>query len=273
MRIAILGLGFIGSAWAANLHADGLALRTWNRTPKPSAPGFATDPATAVAGAEVVIIVVADPPAVSAVLDAALSGLASHSVVVQASTISPQSTRDFAQRVRATGAAYLDAPFTGSKPAAEARQTVFYIGGEAADLERARPALAPLSRAILHVGAVGAASALKLAMNVNIALVCQALSESLTLSRAAGLSDETYFAALKLNASRSGVSDLKEPKLRAGDYSPQFSLKHMDKDLRLALEGAEVLSVPHLRHLKALSAQGMAAGWGDEDFSVLMRLM
>ena len=273
MRIAVLGLGIIGTAWVANLHADGQALRTWNRTPKPTAPGFASDPATAVEGAAVVIIVVADPPAVSAVLDAALPALGADCVVVQASTISPEWTVRFAERVRATGAAYLDAPFTGSKPAAEARQTVFYIGGEAADLERARPALAPLSRAILHVGAVGAASALKLAMNVNIALVCQALSESLTLSRAAGLSDETYFAALKLNASRSGVSDLKEPKLRAGDYSPQFSLKHMDKDLRLALEGAEVLSVPHLRHLKALSAQGMAAGWGDEDFSVLMRLM
>lgn len=272
MRIAILGLGIIGTAWAVNLHADGLALRTWNRTPKPSAPGLATDPATAVAGAEVVIIVVADPPAVSAVLDAALPGLASHSVVVQASTISPQSTRDFAQRVRATGAAYLDAPFTGSKPAAEARQTVFYIGGEVADLERARPALAPLSRAILHVGAVGTASALKLAMNVNIALVCAALSESLALARAAGLSDDTYFAALKLNASRSGVSDLKEPKLRVGDFSPQFSLKHMDKDLRLALQGAGDLPLPQLRQVMELYARGMAAGLGEEDFAGLARL-
>ena len=109
-------------------------------------------------------------------------------------------------------------------------------------------------------------------MNVNIALVCQALSESLTLSRAAGLSDETYFVALKLNASRSGVSDLKEPKLRAGDYSPQFSLKHMDKDLRLALEGAAGLPLPQLRQVRELYARGMAAGWGDEDFAVLARL-
>lgn len=226
-----------------------------------------------MAGAEVVIVVVADPPAVEAVLDATLPALAPGAVLVQASAISPEWTRRFAARVRATGAAYLDCPFTGSKLAAEARQTVFYVGGEATDLARARPALEPLSRAILPVGGVGAASALKLAMNVNIALVAEALGESLALARAAGLDDDTYFAALTLNAARSGVSDLKEPKLRAGDYAPQFSLKHMDKDLRLALETAGDLPLPQLRHLKEVYAAAMAAGWGDEDFAVLMRLM
>lgn len=273
MRVAVLGLGIIGSAWAANLAADGHALRTWNRSPKPAAPGMAPDPAAAVAGAEVVIVVVADPPAVDEVLDAALPALAPGAVVVQASTISPDWTRRFAERVRAAGGAYLDAPFTGSKPAAEARQTVFYIGGDAADLGRARPVLERLSRAILQVGPVGAASALKLAMNVNIALVGEALGESLVLARAAGIGDDTYFEALKLNASRSGVSDLKEPKLRAGDFSPQFSLKHMAKDLRLALEGADDLPLPQLRRLKELYDRAMAAGWGDEDFAVLMRLL
>lgn len=273
MRVAVLGLGIIGSAWAVNLQADGHQLRTWNRTPKPSVPGGAPDPAAAVAAAEVVIVVVADPSAVAAVLDAALPALAAGAVVVQCSTISPEWTRRFAERVHAAGGCYLDAPFTGSKLAAEARQTVFYVGGEVADLDRVRPVLSGLSRAILPIGAVGSASALKLAMNVNIALVCEALSESLVMARAAGISDGTYFAALALNVSRSGVSDLKEPKLRAGDFAPQFSLKHMDKDLRLALDGAGSLPLPQLRQLKALYARGMKAGWGDEDFSVLMRLL
>jgi 3-hydroxyisobutyrate dehydrogenase-like beta-hydroxyacid dehydrogenase len=175
--------------------------------------------------------------------------------------------------VQARGAAYLDSPFTGSKPAAEQRQTIFYVGGDPAVLERARPALAPLSKAILHVGAIGAASSLKLAMNVNIALVGQALCESLALARRAGLDDETFFAALKLNASRSAVADLKEPKLRARDWSPQFSVKHMAKDLRLALETAGDLPLAQAREILRAYEAAERQGWGDEDFAGLMRLV
>jgi 3-hydroxyisobutyrate dehydrogenase-like beta-hydroxyacid dehydrogenase len=272
MRIAVLGLGIIGSAWAANLRADGHEVRSWNRTPK-QVPGFVEDPARAATGAEVAIIVVSDPPAVDSVLARILPALAEGQVVVQSSTVDAACNRRCAERVAATGALFLEAPFTGSKLAAEARQTVFYVGGEAATLERARPALAPLSKAIQHVGPLGAAATLKLAMNVNIALVGQALCESLAYARSAGISDAVYFDALRLNASRSGVADLKEPKLRAGDVAAQFSLKHMDKDLRLAAGEAGALPLSLLTKLREVYAEGMRRGWGDDDFSGLMRLL
>jgi 2-hydroxy-3-oxopropionate reductase len=192
-------------------------------------------------------------------------------VVIQSSTVDAACNQRCAERVVATGALFLEAPFTGSKPAAVARQTVFYVGGEAAALERARPALARLAKAILHVGPVGAAASLKLAMNVNIALVAQALCESLALARRAGISDDSFFEALKLNASRSGVSELKEPKLRGREYSPQFSLKHMDKDLRLA--AAQTGASPLLERVRGIYAEGMARGWGDDDFAGLARLL
>jgi 3-hydroxyisobutyrate dehydrogenase-like beta-hydroxyacid dehydrogenase len=271
MRVAILGLGIIGETWARNLIADGVAVRPWNRTPK-DIPGFVADAAAAARDADVVIIVVADPPAVDAVLSRIEPALRSGQVVVQSSTISADWTHRFAARVAARGAAYLDAPFTGSKLAAQARETVYYVGGEADVIERARPVLSRLAKAIVPVGAIGTASSVKLAMNINIALVAGALAESLSFARAAGVSDDVFFAALKLNASRSGVADLKEPKLRSGDFSPQFSLKHMDKDLRLALEGAGSAALPLLRRLKELSDQGMRAGWSDDDFSCLIRL-
>jgi 3-hydroxyisobutyrate dehydrogenase-like beta-hydroxyacid dehydrogenase len=110
-------------------------------------------------------------------------------------------------------------------------------------------------------------------MNVNIAGVAQALCESLALARAAGISDNTYFAALARNASRSGLSDLKEPALRQRDYSPQFSLKHMAKDLRLALETAaeSSLALGQTQRLKETYDRGAAAGWKDDDFIGLMR--
>ena len=273
MNIGVFGLGIIGRIWAENLHRDGDTVRGWNRTAKPALPFYTGDARAVVEKAEVLIIVVADPPAVQAVLDQILPVLRAGKLVIQSSTISPAATLSFAKQVQATGAAFLEAPFTGSKPAAEQRQMVFYAGGDLVVLERARPVLNRLSRAIEHIGPLGSASALKLAMNMNLALMAEALGESLTFARAAGISDGCFFNALKLNVGQSGLATLKEPKLRAGDWSPQFSLKHMGKDLRLALESAGTQPLPQLRALVKLYETGLACGWGDDDFVSLTRLL
>ncbi|HEX4086244.1 MAG TPA: NAD(P)-dependent oxidoreductase [Chthoniobacteraceae bacterium] len=274
MNITVLGLGIIGGAWAKNLIADGHNVRTWNRTPK-DFPNFHPSIQDAVDQAEAIIVVVADPPAVQSVLDQIAPKLGPGKLVIQSSTISAKWTLQFAEQVRKTGAEFLEAPFTGSKLAAEQRKTVYYLGGDAALVEKARPILRTLAGAIMHIGPLGSASSLKLAMNLNIAGIGQTLCESLALCRGAGISDEIYFHALSVNVARSGVSELKEPKLRNHDYSPQFSLKHMGKDLRLALETAAESSLPleQTRSLKALYDRGMAAGWSDDDFIGLMRLL
>jgi 3-hydroxyisobutyrate dehydrogenase-like beta-hydroxyacid dehydrogenase len=271
-RITVVGLGIIGSAWAQNLHADGLTVRGWNRTSK-DYPFYDGNLAKAVTDAELIIIVVADPPAVESLLNVIVPHLKPGQIVAQSSTISASWTKLFAQRIVATGADFLEAPFTGSKPAAEARKTVFYLGGTAELVEKTRPVLARLSAHILHIGAVGTASSLKLAMNLNLALMSEALSESLALARAEGIPDEKFFDALHLNAGRSGFSDLKEPKFRAKDYSPQFSLKHMNKDLRLALETAGRLDLPAANTLKSFYDKGMGSGFGDDDFTGMIRFL
>jgi len=274
MNISVLGLGIIGSAWARNLIADGHAVKCWNRTPK-DFPNFHASIEEAVDHADVILIVVADPPAVQSVLNQIQSKLGPGQLVIQSSTISAHWTRLFAEQVQKTGAWFAEAPFTGSKVAAEQRQTVFYLGGTPELVEKARPILAPISSAILHIGPLGSASSLKLAMNVNIAGVAQTLCESLMLCRRAGISDEIYFNALARNVSHSGVADLKKPKLLQRDYTPQFSLKHMAKDIRLALETAAELALPleQTGRLKNIYDQGMAAGWSDDDFIGLMRLL
>ena len=274
MKIGFLGLGIIGSSWAKNLIADGHEVRCWNRTRK-DFPNFCESIQDAVKDADVVFIVVADPPAVQSILDQIQPMLRAGMLVIQSSTISARWTLRFAAQVQGAGADYLEAPFTGSKLAAAQRQTVYYLGGDAALIERATPILQPISAALMHIGPLGSASTLKLAMNMNIAGVAQSLCESLAFCRAAGISDDVYFGALSRNASRSGVSDLKEPKLRQRDYSAQFSLKHMDKDLRLAMETADELfiSLEQIKHLKAVYDRGMAAGWSDDDFIGLMRLL
>ena len=269
-KVAVLGLGIIGEIWARNLQSDGVSIKTWNRTPK-SFPGFTSDIKEAAQGADFIFIVVADPAAVQSVLTAITPVLQPGQMVIQSSTISAKWSKEFAQQVTARGARFLEAPFTGSKPAAEQRKTVFYVGGSPEDLNLAKPILQKLSTHILHIGSLGQASSLKLAMNINIAMVMEALNESLTFARAAGISDDIYFDALRINGSKSGISDLKEAKLKAADYAPQFSLKHMDKDLRLALEEGSEVRLPQLVALKTIYDEGMKAGKGDLDFSVLMQ--
>ncbi|PTY00763.1 NAD(P)-dependent oxidoreductase [Verrucomicrobia bacterium LW23] len=298
MKVAILGLGIIGAVWARNLMDDGVDVRPWNRT-KRDFPGEKATAAEAVEGADFIVIVVADPPAVQQVLDEIQPVLRAGQTVLQASTISAAWTRTFAAQVQAAGAAFLEAPFTGSKPAAEKRQTVFYIGGDPDVFAACRPLLDHISRAALYVGPLGSASSLKLAMNLNLAQMAQALSESLTLARAEGISDDTYFAALRINVGHSGLAELKEPKLRDADFAPQFSIKHMGKDLRLAAETAAAhpapppgpaaaaaavvagqdaaapapLRLPQLQRLIALYDDAQARGWGDDDFISLVRLI
>ena len=273
MNIGVFGLGIIGSVWANNLHRDGDTVFGWNRTPKPALPFFTPDACKAATQSDLIIIVVADPPAVQQVLDQIRPALRSGQIVVQSSTISPAATRRFAAQVQASGAAFLEAPFTGSKPAAEQRQTVFYTGGDPQVLERARPVLARLSRAIEHIGPLGSASALKLAMNINIAMIAEALCESLAYARAAGIADERYFSTLKLNVGQSGLAALKEPKLRVADFAPQFSLKHMAKDIRLTLDSSGDLALPQTQAVMKLYEAGLARGWGDDDFIGLLRLL
>ena len=195
MNVSVLGLGIIGSAWAKNLIADGHTVRCWNRTPK-DFPNFCASIQEAVSQADVIIVIVADPPAVQSVLKQIQSKLGPGQLVIQSSTISAKWTRLFAEQVRKTGASFLEASFTGSKIAAEQRQTVYYLGGDPEIVEKARPILKPLSKAILHIGPLGSASSLKLAMNLNIAGVAQTLCESLILCRRAGIPDDVYFSAL-----------------------------------------------------------------------------
>jgi len=272
MKIAVLGLGIIGSAWARNLIADGHDVRCWNRTPR-EFPNFTPSIQDAVAGAEGIFVLVSDPAAVQSVLEQILPKLGPGQLVIQSSTISAEWTIKFAQLVRGTGATFLEAPFTGGALAAEKRQTVFYLGGESEMVEQGRPFLQSIAGGIQHIGPLGTASSLKLAMNLNIAGVAQTLCESLSLCRAAGILDETYFAALSRNSSRSGTAEQKEPKLRQRNYTPQFSLKHMAKDLRLALETADsfALSLRQTEHLKQAYDRGIEAGWKEDDFIGLIR--
>lgn len=270
--IGILGLGIIGRVWAGHHEAAGTLAACWNRTPQPDAPRWQATPEGVVAHSDVVQIVVADPPAVRAVIGQILPRLGPEKIVVQSSTIDPAASDEFRAAVTARGARYLEAPFTGSKPAAEQRQTVFYLGGPAHLVAELDPLLARVAATRLHVGDCRQAAALKLAMNLNIAVLTQGLIEARALAAAHGIADDVFYGALARNISYSGVVKLKEPKLRADDYSPQFSIKHLHKDLRLAAAagGAEL---PALRVVREQLAAAEKRGFSEEDFIALSKVL
>ena len=271
MQIALYGLGIIGSVWARNLAADGHAVRAWNRSPKPDHPCFCADARTAARDAQLVALVVADGPAVMQVLDAILPVLAVGTVVANHATIGVDEVRAVQARVLAAGCHFLDMPFTGSKPAAEQRQTVYFVGDDAGVLPEVVTVYRGLSKAILPLGQVGNAMAIKLALNLMIATSFQSLAEGLRLARAAGLTDADFFRCLDLNVAKSGLADLKKPKLLAADWSPQFSVKHLNKDLRhaLRLAASHGVSLPQAVLLQQAYAGAETKGLGEADFSVM----
>jgi 3-hydroxyisobutyrate dehydrogenase-like beta-hydroxyacid dehydrogenase len=271
--IGVIGLGIIGSVWARHYEAAGVLAGAWNRTAQPEFPRWKREAREVAEAVDVVQIVVADPPAVQQVIDAILPALGPGKIVVQSSTIDAASSDGFLKQVEATGARYLEAPFTGSKPAAEGRKTVFFLGGDTAVVAEVEPLLALVSETRFHIGTHQQATAMKLAMNLNIAVQMQGLSEALTFARNAGVSDEQFFTVIKKNVSNSGLVALKEPKLRAGDFSPQFSVKHMLKDMRLASRTLGCEEMPMLDTVRGCLHAAAQAGHAEEDFSALIRLL
>jgi 3-hydroxyisobutyrate dehydrogenase len=272
-RIGVIGLGIIGSVWAANYEADGLLAASWNRSHKPHLPRVVDDPRAVARASTVVHLVVADPAAVEQVLTAIEPELGRAHLVIQSTTIDPESAERFAARVKALGASYVEAPFMGSRIAAEQRKTVFLLGGEGEAVSRADAVLAHLSSVRRPVGGEAQAAALKLSFNLHVAITMQGICEGLNLARGMGLKDDDFFEVLRATALWSGFHALKEPKLRTGDFSPQFSVKHMLKDVRLASQLGEESSHPLGNAVRQQLLAAAEAGFSEEDMAALIKVL
>lgn len=271
-NVSVLGLGIIGSIWAGHYGRKGVLAACWNRTPAPDFPGWIGDPAEAVRRGDVAHLCLYGPDSVAEVLERMGPALGEGKVVVQSSTIDPRSADRFAAQVRRTGARYVEAPFTGSKPAAEERQTVFFLGGDPLDLDAVEPILSLVSRRRFRFGSPKQAATIKLAMNHQISAITEALCEGVSWARAAGLSDGQFFDVLRENVAWSGLAELKEGKIRDGDFSPQFSVRNMHKDMRLAVDSCP-LELPTLPLVRDRLRRTEEAGFGDEDFVSLIRVL
>ena len=271
---AVLGLGIMGQAIADNLDEDGLLVASWNRTPLPNAAKFVTSIEDAVSTAKILMIMVSDGSAVSDVINLIGPFLTTNHIVVQCATVKPDENIEFKNRVEKTGASFIEALIGGSKVAAVTRKIPFYTGGNENVVAQVEPVLKQLSAIQIHVGEVGTASVAKLAMNLNLAMQVEALCESYAYARSNGLSDDQYFEVLRNNTGWNYLCEYKEPKLRACDYSPQFTVKNMLKDIHLALETDTTdAGLTLLKKTESIYRQGEQQGMGDEDMIALYKLI
>jgi 3-hydroxyisobutyrate dehydrogenase len=283
-RVGFIGLGTMGAAMAGHVARAGFPLTVWNRTAGRAADVVAAgateadSPASAAAGADVVVICVSDTPDVEAVLfgdDGIVDGVGPGGLVIDCSTISPSASRGFASRLGEQQVAFVDAPVSGGSEGARKASLSIFVGGDAADVERARPILAAMGSTITHVGPVGAGQAVKAVNQVILAGTYLGVAEGVILALQAGLDPEQVVEALGGGAAQSWVLANRSGRMITNDYPLGFKVGLHRKDLRIALEMAREAGtvLPLTALVEQLETGLINDGHADEDMSALARVI
>lgn len=281
MKIGFIGVGIMGSAMAANLLKAGHQLTIWNRSAGKCeallalGASLAESPAAVAQGSEIVCAMMADPLAVASVRDGELgiiAGLAPGQGYIDLSTIDAATSRETARLARQRGALFLEAPVAGSRKPAEDGALTIMAAGDRALYDQALPLLEAMGKKILFLGEVGAAARMKLANNLVMAGMLTALAEGMALASGSGLDLSQLLEVLDSGALSNPMFRLKGGAMAAqAGFPAAFPLKHMQKDLRLALQLAEELKQPLFATatVNELYKQALADGLGDSDFAAI----
>jgi 3-hydroxyisobutyrate dehydrogenase len=281
-KVALLGLGIMGSGMAANLLKAGFPLNVYNRTAAKAEPlaalgaRVASTPREASQDAKIIISMVGDDPASQAVWlgeHGALDGAKADTILVECSTLSVEWVRELARLAAARNLAFLDSPVTGSKDAAEAGELRLMVGGDAHALEQARPALEAVSKRIDHFGPTGAGATMKLINNLMGGVQAAVLGEGLALAERAGLNMEQVVTFIINAAPGSPLVKGKAARMAHSDYTDtQFALKWMHKDVTYALRAADSYGVPMPTLAAAREVYRLARNLGldDADFAAVI---
>lgn len=250
-RVAVLGLGAMGSRMAAALLQGGYDVSVWNRTPAKAqmlvnaGATAAATPAAAVANADFAIAMVRDDAASRHVwLDpntGALAALRAGAIAIDSSTLSPDWARELAAQAARRKLPFLDAPVAGSRPQADARQLVYFIGGDAGDVQRAAPVLEQMGAAVHHVGSAGSGATMKLVVNALFGVQVAAIAELLGLLRRSGLDPTKAIEILATTPVCSPAAKVAAGSMLARNFAPMFPIDLVEKDFGYLLSaGANV---------------------------------
>jgi len=277
MRIGFLGLGIMGKPMAQNLAKAGHDVKVWNRTPGKvvnGAPAAAT-PKEAAKDAEIVWLCVSDTKAVEHVLfgkDGVIESLKPGAIVVDSSTILPGASLKFAERVRQKGGDFVDAPVTGSKVGAEGGQLIFIVGSRSETFEQLQPLFRVMGKSAVRVGENGKGLAAKLSMNLMIAMTFEGFAEALVLAKKQQVDLEPLLSLINQSMVRSGVVDYKAPFILSRDFSANFPMRLMHKDIHLMLEAAKQngVKLPGLETVDKVYEDSSKEGHSELDYAATL---
>lgn len=283
-RIAFLGLGIMGSGMSRRLLGAGFPVTVYNRNAAKAEPivaagaRLAGSPREAAEGADVIISMVADDPASRAMWlgpEGALAGARAGAVCIDSSTVSVSWIRELAQEAKAAGCEFLDAPVTGSKVQVNAGELNFLVGGEAAVIDRVRPVLAPMSKSVIHLGPTGSGAFVKLINNFVCGVQIAAIAEALAFVERTPLDRAKTLEVLMGGSPGSPIVKAVGPRMAASDFTPNFLLRLMAKDLAYASAEAKELGLELSTAATALAAFEAAktAGLGEKDMSSVVEVI
>jgi len=284
LKVGFVGLGTMGVGMARNLARAGFPLALSTRTLSKAqalagelgAKAFGT-PEEVARVSDVVVSCLPDSPEVEEVHlgpHGTVRGAASGAIVIDSSTIAAEAARSIAERLAKSGVRFLDAPVSGGQKGAAEGTLTFFVGGDAAALERARPVLSAMGKRITHLGPSGSGQLGKAVNQIVVANTLLAVSEGMALAQKAGLPMPALHEALMGGAASSWMLDVLGRKMMDRDFKPAFAIKHQQKDLAIVLKTAREKGVPlpgtALVHqlLSALEAQGR----GEEGTQALLTL-
>jgi 3-hydroxyisobutyrate dehydrogenase-like beta-hydroxyacid dehydrogenase len=270
----------MAGAMVGTLRRSGFDVVVWNRTAAraeavaaPHGAATASTAASAAGNADVVLSSLADDEAVLATYlgeDGAASGCTTRQVVLEMSTIAPDTARQVGEAVVVCGAAFLDAPVSGSVPTVEKGELTIMVGGDAAALDRARPVLDALAAKVFHVGVLGAGATVKLAVNALVHAIDVGLSEALVLAEKAGVDRSAAYDVFAAGAAAAPFVLYKRPAFEDPDNAPlTFTLDLMAKDLDLILALAREVGAPmgQGERNRELVERALAGGFSGRDMS------
>jgi 3-hydroxyisobutyrate dehydrogenase len=280
MKTGVIGLGAMGAPMARNLHRTGYLAAVWNRSMDKSRQladeldvPVAVEPAALAQNCDLIILSVSADADVLEIIEAMLPGVRAGTVIVDTSTISRDTAREAAARLRKVRAEYLDAPVSGGMEGARNGTLAMMVGGDAAVLNQVRPVLDAIAGRVEHMGPVGAGQATKAVNQVMAAGINQAVSEALAFAGALDLPLDKVIEVVGSGAAGNWFLAHRGPTMTRGNYEPGFRVALHHKDLAICKQMAAQFDVAlplvemTLIHYRRL----MAAGFGDEDISALFR--
>jgi 3-hydroxyisobutyrate dehydrogenase/glyoxylate/succinic semialdehyde reductase len=285
MKIGFIGLGIMGSRMAANLQRKGHDLVVHNRTKQKADPliangaFWAPTPADVAKKVTVIFTMLAKPDAVAetALLgkNGFLNHLVDHSLWIDCSTVNPSFSRLMADEAKQRKVRFIDAPVGGSKGPAEQGQLLFFVGGDKADVDEARPLLEAMGKTVYHVGGHGMGSSMKMVNNLILAQAMVAFSEALVLGESLGISRDMLLNTILSSPVVAPFLTFKRSKIEEGNFDAEFPLQWMHKDMQLAAETAYETGVamPVANVTKEIYALAVRKGLGAQDFSAVYTVL